>query len=34
MNLIEDLRWRGLIAQSTDEVALLEALKKPTTLYI
>jgi tyrosyl-tRNA synthetase len=34
MNLIEDLRWRGLVAQSTDEVALLEALKKPTTLYV
>ena len=34
MNLIEDLRWRGLIAQSTDEKALIEALKKPTTLYI
>ena len=33
MNLIEDLRWRGLLAQSTDEVALLESLKKPTTLY-
>ncbi len=34
MNLIEDLRWRGLVAQSTDEAALLESLKKPTTLYI
>jgi len=34
MNLIEDLRWRGLVAQSTDEKALVEALKKPTTLYI
>jgi len=34
MNLIEDLRWRGLIAQSTDEAALLSALNKPTTLYI
>jgi tyrosyl-tRNA synthetase len=34
MNLIEDLRWRGLLAQSTDEAALLEALKKPTTLYV
>jgi len=34
MNLIEDLRWRGLVAQSTDEAALLEALKKPTTLYV
>ena len=34
MNLIDDLRWRGLIAQSTDEKALSEALKKPLTLYI
>ena len=34
MNLIEDLRWRGLIAQSTDEKELIDALKKPTTLYI
>jgi len=34
MNLIEDLRWRGLLAQSTDEAALVEALKKPTTLYV
>jgi tyrosyl-tRNA synthetase len=34
MNLIEDLRWRGLLAQSTDEAALLEALKKPITLYV
>jgi len=34
MNLIDDLRWRGLLAQSTDETALLEALKKPITLYV
>lgn len=34
MNLIEDLRWRGLLAQSTDEAALAEALKKPITLYV
>jgi len=34
MNLLEDLRWRGLVAQSTDEKALVEALKKPITLYI
>ena len=34
MNLIEDLRWRGLIAQSTDEKALSLALEKPITLYI
>ena len=34
MNLIEDLRWRGLLAQTTDEADLFEALKKPTTLYV
>ena len=34
MNLLEDLRWRGLVAQSTDEAALLESLKKPITLYV
>ena len=33
-NLIDDLKWRGLIAQTTDEVALRESLKKSTTLYI
>lgn len=34
MNLIDDLKWRGLFAQSTDEEALKEALTKPITLYI
>ena len=34
MNLLEDLRWRGLVAQSTDEKALAQALEKPLTLYI
>lgn len=34
MNLIEDLRWRGLLAQSTDETALVIALKNPITLYV
>ena len=34
MNLIEDLRWRGLLAQSTDEKALIESLKQPITLYV
>ena len=34
MNLIEDLRWRGLLAQSTDEAALAKSLKKPLTLYV
>ena len=34
MNLIDDLRWRGLLAQSTDETALAESLKSPITLYV
>ena len=34
MNLLEDLRWRGLLAQSTDEAALIESLRKPITLYV
>ena len=34
VDLIDDLKWRGLFAQSTDEKALREALKKPITLYI
>jgi tyrosyl-tRNA synthetase len=33
-DLIDDLKWRGLIAQTTDEKALREALKKPVTLYV
>ena len=33
-NLIDDLKWRGLISQTTDEAALREALKKPITLYL
>ncbi len=33
-DLLADLRWRGLLAQSTDEKALQEALKKPVTLYV
>jgi tyrosyl-tRNA synthetase len=33
-NLLEDLKWRGLLAQTTDEKALQEALKKPITLYV
>ncbi len=32
--LIDDLKWRGLFSQSTDEAALVAALAKPTTLYI
>jgi tyrosyl-tRNA synthetase len=31
---IDDLRWRGLIAQTTDEKELAAALEKPITLYI
>jgi tyrosyl-tRNA synthetase len=34
MNLLDDLRWRGLLAQSTDEKALAESLSKPITLYV
>jgi len=33
-NLLDDLKWRGLIAQTTDEKALSEAMKKPITLYV
>ena len=32
--LLDDLKWRGLIAQTTDEAALRETLKKPITLYL
>jgi tyrosyl-tRNA synthetase len=33
-DLLDDLKWRGLIAQTTDEKALRDALKKPITLYV
>jgi tyrosyl-tRNA synthetase len=33
-DLLDDLKWRGLIAQTTDEKALRESLKKPITLYV
>ena len=33
-DLLDDLKWRGLIAQTTDEAVLSEALKKPITLYL
>lgn len=33
-DFLEDLKWRGLIAQTTDEAALREALKKPITVYL
>src|SRR5699024_4453576 len=33
-DILEELRWRGLIAQSTDETALAEALESgPITYY-
>ena len=34
VDLLDDLKWRGLISQTTDEKALREALKKPITLYV
>ena len=34
MNLLDDLKWRGLVAQSTDEEALRKSLEQPITLYI
>jgi tyrosyl-tRNA synthetase len=33
-DLLDDLKWRGLIAQTTDEVELRKALTKPITLYV
>lgn len=33
-DLLDDLKWRGLIAQTTDESALREALKQPISLYL
>ena len=32
--LLDELKWRGLIAQTTDEKALEAALDKPITLYL
>ena len=32
--LLEDLEWRGLIAQSTDRKELEQALAKPMSLYL
>ncbi len=34
VDLIDDLKWRGLIAQTTDEKELREALKKPISVYL
>ncbi|MCX6430790.1 MAG: tyrosine--tRNA ligase, partial [Actinobacteria bacterium] len=33
-DLLDDLRWRGLISQTTDEAELRESLKEPISLYI
>lgn len=33
-DIISELKWRGLLHQSTDEKALSELLEKPQTLYI
>ena len=33
-SLLEDLEWRGLIAQSTDRNELESALAKPISLYL
>ena len=33
MELLQDLQWRGIIYQQTDEEGLQEQLKKPTALY-
>ena len=32
--MLEDLEWRGLIAQSTDRKELEKALSKPISLYL
>lgn len=34
VDLIDDLKWRGLLAQTTDEKELREALKKPISVYL
>jgi len=34
IDLIDDFKWRGLIAQTTDEAELRKALAKPITLYV
>lgn len=33
-DLLDDLKWRGLIAQTTDEAELRKALAKPISLYV
>ncbi|GAB76438.1 tyrosine--tRNA ligase [Austwickia chelonae] len=32
-NVLDELMWRGLVAQTTDEASLREALEKPLTVY-
>ncbi|WP_219106534.1 tyrosine--tRNA ligase [Austwickia sp. TVS 96-490-7B] len=32
-NVLDELTWRGLVAQTTDEAALRKALDKPLTVY-
>lgn len=32
-NVLDELTWRGLVAQTTDEAALREALQAPLTVY-
>ncbi|WP_022925533.1 tyrosine--tRNA ligase [Serinicoccus marinus] len=32
-NILDELQWRGLVAQTTDEAALREALEEPVTVY-
>ena len=34
LSFLEELKWRGLLAQSTDEQELAKALTKPITAYI
>lgn len=33
MNFFEELQWRGLVKDTTDQEALIERMKKPITLY-
>ena len=34
VNVLDDLQWRGLLGQSTDEAALRSALGEPLTFYV
>jgi tyrosyl-tRNA synthetase len=33
VNILEELQWRGLIRQSTDEVGIHKLLSEPTYVY-